>query len=137
MPNLRGIPVSQDVADLNPEVQDIVSQALDKPSKYHNVKAAFQNMSFQSGHERDVVAMYIALAERGQGVFGLQLQTRFLLPGGIDYYADLTYLDDQLFGHVIDAKAWDARKQRFIRTPEYRLKRKLFKAKYGREIEEL
>ncbi len=137
MPTVHGIEVSQDVLDRNPELRGADNGAPLNPSKYHNARATYAGMTFQSGHEMDVVSKLVLGEEQKAGVFGLRLQVRFPLPGGVTYVADATYLDDNLQVHVIDAKAWDKKTGKFLRTPEYRLKRKLFKAKYGRDIEEL
>ncbi len=108
-----------------------------KPSKYHNARAEYKGMTFQSGHEMDVVGKLVMAEENHAGVHGLRLQVDFALPGGIIYRADATYGDDDLQFHVVDAKAWDVKTQKFLRTPEFKLKAKLFKATYGQDIEEL
>ncbi len=141
MPSISGMPVSKDVADLyykaHPDEAEIAKVTSQSASKYRNTRETFRGMSFQSGHEMEVCAKFVLLDERHAGVHGLRLQVDFLLPGGIVYRADGTYLDDRLEGRVFDAKAWDVKTQKFLRTAEYRLKRKLFKAVYGKEIEEL
>ncbi len=128
---------SEDVLRMNPELRGVVDVVTKTPSKYHNARAEMMGIRFQSGHEADVIGKLVIADEHHAGVHGLRLQVPFELPGGIIYQADATYIDDQLQGHVIDAKAWDVKTQKYLRTPEYRLKRRLFKGKYGREIEEL
>jgi hypothetical protein len=114
---------SEDVLRLNPELR----QAAIPASKYHNARTEAKGLSFQSGHEASEVSNLILLDERHQ-IFALRLQVRFPL-GNETYVADAVYLDDKLEAHIVDVKGF--------RTRDYLRKRKLFKAKYGREIEEL
>ena len=116
---------SEDVMNLNPELKGKVATV--PASKYHNAKAEAHGMRFQSGHEAAGVAGLILLEEQ-KIIFALRLQVRFPLAGGIIYVADAVYLDENLEAHVIDFKGY--------RTKEYKLKRKLFRERYGKEIEE-
>lgn len=57
------------------------------------------------------------------------LQYPFELPGGIKYVCDFLYLDYQKMEFIIeDSKG--------MRTPEYKLKKKLFEETYGLKITE-
>ncbi len=133
MPKIGELQVSQDVADLyyeaHPDEAETNKVASQPASKYHNVRAEFRGMRFQSGHEVEVVSKLMMLEDRRQGVFGLRLQVRFPLPNDEVYVSDGTYLDEHIQGHVFDAKG--------MRTRDYLRKKKLFKATYGKEIEEL
>jgi len=116
---------SEDVLKLNPELR---GQVVTTPaSKYHNAKAEAHGMSFQSGKEASGVSNLIMLEEQ-KIIFALRLQVRFPIAGNITYIADAVYLDENLQPHVVDYKGFA--------TKEYKLKRKLFREKYGREIEE-
>ena len=117
---------SADVLKLNPQLVGEV-QAV-PASKYRNTRTESNGMKFQSGKEAAGVATLILLEEQKQ-IFALRLQVRFPLAGGIIYTADAVYLDDKLEVHVVDFKGFA--------TKEYRLKKKLFRAKYGKEIEEI
>ena len=117
---------SPDVLALNPQLKNEVATVT--PSKYHNARAESKGMTFQSGHEASVISSLVLLEER-KLIFALRLQVRFPLAGSTVYVADACYLDDKLEPHIIDAKG--------VRTPEYRLKKKLFKEKYHKEIEEV
>ena len=122
---MNDFPFSEDVLKLNPELRDKVSTV--PASKYHNAKAEAHGMRFQSGKEAAGVAGLILLEEQ-KNIFALRLQVRFPLAGGIIYVADAVYLDEKLESHVVDFKGYA--------TEEYKLKRKLFRERYGKEIEE-
>ncbi len=118
---------SEEVKRLNPELAAQLKTAT--PSKYKNARTEAKGMSFQSGHEAAEIGKLILADEHKAGVFGLRLQVNFPLPGGVIYRADATYLDEHLIGHVVDCKG--------VRTKDYLIKKKLFKATYGKDIEEL
>jgi hypothetical protein len=120
--------MSEDVLRLNPGLALAGALVSATPSKYGNAKAEAHGMTFASGHEAAVISGLI-LMEQQHKIFGLRLQVRFPLQGGVVYVCDACYLDEHLVGHVIDAKGF--------RTREYRNKAKQFKAQYGRTIEEL
>ena len=117
---------SDDVIRLNPE---LAKMAESKPaSKYHNARTEVKGLRFDSGKEAAEVSKLIMLEERKQ-IFALRLQVRFPLPGGIVYVADAVYLDEKLEPVILDVKG--------VRTREYKLKRKLFKETYGKDILEI
>jgi len=118
---------SKEILDLNPELKVANIPA----SKYKNVRAEAAGLTFQSGHEATEISKLI-LAEECKAIFGLRLQVRFPLLGGVVYVADATYLelrDGKLVPVVVDAKG--------VKTPAYRNKKKQFKATYGIEITEI
>ena len=122
---------SEDVCRLNPHLAEKVGKA-PSASKYHNAQAEAENLTFQSGREAAGVQILILLEKQHKGVYGLRLQVSFPLPGGISYRADAVYLtvkDGILSPVVVDFKGFA--------TPEYKLKKKLFKATYGLDIEEV
>ena len=118
---------SDEVMKLNPELKaETVT-----PSKYKNVRTESKGMTFASGHEASVVGSLILLEEQKQ-IFALRLQVRFSLAGSTVYVADAVYCqlqDGKLEVVVVDAKGF--------RTKEYKIKKKLFREKYGLEITEL
>ena len=116
---------SEDVKKLNPELGQQVATV--PASKYGNAQTEAHGMSFQSGKEAAGVSQLILL-EKQKMIFALRLQVRFPLAGGIIYVADAVYLDEKLEPHILDFKGYS--------TKEYLLKKKLFKEKYGKEIEE-
>ena len=123
---------SDEVVKLNPELtKELKSQPA---SKYRNVRAEARGMTFASGHEASVIAGLILMEEQKK-IFGLRLQVRFPLQGNVTCVSDAVYLDDKLNIHIIDCKAFDVKTQKFILTKEFKIKAKLFKSKYGREIE--
>ena len=115
---------SDDIIKLNPELAKEVATA--PASKYKNVSGMAKGLRFQSGHEAVEMGKLILLDEKHL-IFGLRLQVKFPLQGSNFYVADAVYLDDNLKVHVIDAKG-------FL-TPVFKIKAKLFKERYGQDIE--
>ena len=104
-----------------------------KPSKYRNIKVECDGLHFDSKAERD---RYLALKllERGGQIHTLILQPRFdLIVNGekIGFYrADFQYIESATGEQIVeDVKG--------VRTPVYRLKRKLMKAIYGIQVREV
>ncbi len=135
MPNIAGIPVSQDVADLyyeaHPDEAEINKVKTLPASKYHNTRQDFAGLRFASGHEV-AVCSGLMLEEKQGVVFGLRFRVRFTLPGGNIYESDATGLE--LVDHLLVPRVWDAKG---MRTKEYLVKKRAFKAEYGLEITEL
>uniref|UniRef100_A0A6M3LAR9 DUF1064 domain-containing protein n=1 Tax=viral metagenome TaxID=1070528 RepID=A0A6M3LAR9_9ZZZZ len=119
------LPYSDVVLKLNPGLAQMKTVPA---SKYHNARTEASGMTFQSGREAVGVSKLILL-EQAKQIFALRLQVRFPLQGNTSYIADAVYLDDKLAVHVVDFKGF--------KTPEYKLKKKLFKEKYGIDIEEV
>ncbi len=128
MLDINGITVSEDCYNLNKDALGVGKVASQPASKYRNVRTEAKGLRFQSGKEAAGVANLILLEEQHE-IFALRLQVPFPLQARINYIADAVYLDRYLKPHVVDFKGF--------RTPEYKLKKKLFKTKYGKEIEEL
>ena len=118
---------SEDVLARNPQLKAELMTT--PPSKYHNARTEARGMTFQSGHEAAIIGALIVAEEHQAGVFALRLQVRFPLSKKIVYVADAVYLDEKLEVHVLDAKG--------VKTREYQLKKKLFRERYGRDIEEV
>jgi len=117
---------SEDVLALNPE---LATTLITQPaSKYKNVRAESKGLRFQSGHEAAEISKLILLDEKHL-IYGLRLQVKFPLQGGNSWTADAVYLDSKLQVHVVDVKPDN------YQTKEFRIKAKLFKEKYNKEIE--
>lgn len=101
------------------------------PSKYHNRKCIFEGEKFDSIRERD---RWIKLRdmEKDGVIHNLQRQVKFdLCVNGkkvCAYIADFVY-HTQKGVEVVDAKG--------MKTPVYRLKKKLMLAVHGIEIKEV
>ncbi len=122
-------PISPDVRALNPGL--VAPENTQPASKYRNVKTEAAGLRFQSGHEAAVISGLI-LAEKQGKVFGLRLQVRFPLPGGVTYVADAVFSEvvgGKLTVIVLDAKG--------VRTEGYKIKRRQFRELYGLEITEV
>ena len=96
--------------------------------KYHAKRTTVDGISFASKSE---AARYIVLKdmERTGEISGLARQPKYVLAGGVNYFADFEY--------------WHVQNRRIVtedvkgfKTPAYRIKAKLFKEKFGREIVE-
>ena len=118
--------ISEDCRALNPELNETLGKA--KRLKYGNKPAFAVDRTFQSGREA-VRAGELSLLQKIYEIFCLCFQVEFPLPGGVKYIADFVYLDKDLMPVVEDAKG--------VRTKDYRIKKKLFKEKYGLEIREI
>jgi len=115
---------SKEFLELNPELAAELKTV--PASKYHNARAESRGMRFQSGHEAVEIGKLIILDEKHM-IFALRLQVKFPLQGGNSWTADAVYLDERLVVHIVDAKGYE--------TKEYKIKAKLFKERYGQEIE--
>jgi len=101
-----------------------------KASKFGNVRTELNGRTYASGREA-ARAAELQLMEKGKEIFGLCYQVRLPLAGGVVYVADFLYSEvvaGKLVTIVEDSKGW--------RTPEYKIKKKLVKERYGIEIKE-
>lgn len=122
-PSGRVVPVAK------PAVKDSLTPA--KPNKYGAEKAVVDGILFDSKHEAHCWHVLRMMEQAGQ-ITGLKRQVPFHLhTNGLQvcsYKADFEWwTGDRL--HVGDAKGF--------RTPLYRLKKKMFEAEYGIEIQEM
>lgn len=104
-------------------------------NKYNAIKTLVDGIRFDSRKE---AARYqeLKLLERGGVIQNLELQPRFLLQ-------DKFKLDGVIYRkieYVADFKYWDKEKEEWIvedvkgvKTPVYKLKKKLFLKQYGKE----
>jgi Protein of unknown function (DUF1064) len=101
-----------------------------QPSKYHNERSK----SYASKYEASVAQNLDVLYRAGK-INNLQEQVPFTLVQGngkirpIRYISDFVWFDLKGVRHVADAKG--------VKTPVYRLKRKMMMLLHGIEIEEL
>ncbi len=121
--------VGEAVRELNPGIfRWEADEKKKKPRKYKNVRTFAVDRTFASGRE-EVRAGELNLLLRAGEIFCLNFQVRFPLPGKTVYIADFVYLDKQLEPVIEDAKG--------IKTPVYKLKKRQFAERYGKEIEEV
>ncbi len=123
--------VSPDLKELNPDIFRWQKDMPKKQSKYHNVRQTLDGMSFDSGKEA-VDAQNFMLAVRAGEYIAYLHHVRFSLAGGIVYEADHVLINNDLTVDVFDSKGSNA-----VITKEYRLKRKLFRDRYKKEIREI
>ena len=109
-----------------------------KQNKYHNKKAEYKGIKFDSMKEMSWYIKYELMEKSGlikdlQRQVKFELQPSFKLNGktirAINYYADIAYKDKDDKLHVIDIKG--------MRTEVYKLKKKMMAYKYNIEIEEI
>lgn len=107
--------------------------------KYGNQKTEFEGLSFDSKHEFERW-VDLRLLEKAGEIQNLRRQVKFeLLPAqrgelrterGVSYIADFVYEQD---GKTVVEDA----KSKATRTPEYIIKRKLMRWRYGIEVKEV
>ena len=106
-------------------------------NKYHARKTTFDGITFDSAAEANRYAELKLLEKHGE-ITDLRRQVPFVLlddyfisgkkKRGIKYIADFVYFEDGI-EHIEDVKG--------ILTPVYKLKKKMFEARYGKTIEEI
>lgn len=104
-----------------------------RPSKYRNTKIVLDNITFDSKAEATRYS-HLKLRERIGEITDLELQVRFpLVVNGTKvttYVADFRYREAATGAVIVeDVKG--------VRTPVYRLKKKLMKAVHGIDVSEI
>ncbi|MDD7612005.1 MAG: DUF1064 domain-containing protein [Spirochaetales bacterium] len=108
-------------------------------NKYHAMKMTIDGIVFDSKKEAQRY-MDLKILERAGRVIKLERQVKFvLIPSdrdkngkvlrAVSYIADFTYLDERNNRHVEDVKG--------VKTPVYKLKKRLMWEKYHIEVEEV
>lgn len=114
------------------DVRDLLKVSSTQANKYKNKKVECDGYSFDSIRERDRYLDLKMLARAGK-IRDLELQPGYPLHVNGElvatYLADFLYVDGAGILHVEDAKG--------VRTAIYRMKKKLVKAIYGIDIEEV
>lgn len=104
-------------------------------AKYRNVKASVDGITFHSKKEANRYVELKLLQKAGE-ISNLELQKKYpMVVNGVkvcEFWADFAYIDQKGNEVTEDVKSPITRKE-----PTYRLKNKLFKACYGREIKEV
>lgn len=112
-----------------------------KPNKYKNQPITIDGHKFPSKREADRYSQ-LSLLEKAGIIHDLKLQEPFILQErfqhpitgetirAIKYIADFTYTDDRGNFHIEDVKGSEA-----TMTKDFKIKRKLFIYKYGKDIE--
>jgi len=120
---------------MSPQQYRALAGAAAKPSKYRakRVTGRDDGLTFDSQAEAAHYDMLRLKLRAGQIIDRITLQPRYdLVVNGVKvatYIADFAYHDGQGRLHVVDVKG--------VRTPLYKLKRKLVEALYGFTIEEI
>ena len=107
-------------------------------NKYHNKKTEYDGILFDSRKECKYY-QYLKDLESAGEISNLQLQKKYVLQDKyringkaireISYICDFYYIDSEGKERVVDVKG--------VKTPEYKIKKKLFMFKYGIEITEI
>jgi hypothetical protein len=125
MLDIESLKANPDIVRLNPELQEAPKE---KRRKFGNMPTLYNGRHYASikeaTHARD-----LDLEKKAGDILAWFAQVPFSLAEGVTYVADF----------VVILKNWqvEVRDTKGFRTKEYKLKRKLFKAKYGREIIEV
>lgn len=116
--------------------------------KYFNKRTMIDNIAFSSKKEASRYLELKILLQKNY-ICDLKLQQKFELQPkfvkngkkyqSINYVADFTYFDVTKHKYIVeDVKAFCKKKQKFLSTPEYKLKKKLFEFLYpDKEIREV
>ena len=132
--------MSPDVKNLNADVLGLVSSgtkpepSTQRPSKYHNTRTVANGRVYDSGKEA-ARGQELELLQKAGEISCLCYQVPFRLPAGIIYIADFAYL--QVINGRLEPIVEDVKSEITRKIPSYRMKRKLFKEKFGIEISEL
>jgi len=125
--------VSKEVLELNPELDELLHSE-EKPRKYRNKPITVDGIRFDSGKEAARANELLMLYRDGE-IIALVFHKRIPIhPEGskpIYIEPDFIYIDKNLNVVVEDTKA------PVTKTRAYRIKKKLFEAKYGVKIEEI
>ena len=107
-------------------------------NKYHNIKTEIDGITFASKAEARRY-QELKLMERAGVIGELELQPSFaLVVNGTKicrYVADFKYLDKEKSTNAEDCRVVEDVKG--VKTPAYRLKKKLMKAIHGIEVQEI
>ena len=102
--------------------------------KYHNKKAEFNGIVFDSKHERDRY-VELVLMEKAKVIQDLKTQVAFPLIAKSKYGREIKYIAD--FTYYEDGKlVVEDTKSPATKTPLYRLKKRLLAERYGYVIKE-
>ena len=99
-----------------------------KPTKYRNIRTEYAGRTFDSKKEA-ARAQELDLLKQAGEVLAWFPQVTFALGAGINYRADFVVIGKDWTVTVEDVKG--------IKTKEYRIKKKLFREKYGKDITEI
>lgn len=125
--------VSEDVKRLNPELgqASMLNGAEQKPRKWHNNPTVYNGREYQSEGEANH-ASELDLRKKAGDIIAWFPQVWIDVGAGIYYVADFVVIEKDWSVTVEDYKSKATRKDK-----TYRLKRKMFKAKFGRDIVEV
>lgn len=118
---------SEDFKRLNPEL----TTTPEKPRKWHNTPTVYNQREYHSAGEANHAAE-LDLRKKAGDIIAWWPQVWIPVGPGINYVADFVVLEMDWTVTVEDYKSEATRKDK-----TYRLKRKLFKERYGRDIVEV
>ena len=130
--DLSSLAANPDLVRLNPELlEEQCAKNARSPSKYGNVRTTYAGREYASKREAQR-AQELDLMEKAGEIAGWIPQWPFRLAGGIRYIADfLVLLPDGTW------RAEDVKSEATRKIGTYRLKRKLYRERYGRDIQEV
>ncbi len=108
--------------------------------KYNNKKTVIDGVSFDSKKEAEHYS-YLKLLQKANKIKELELQPRFLIH---PKFTDFSGEKHRAIYYVADFKYWDIEKKRYIvedvkgmKTEVYKIKKKLFLAKFAYQFFEI
>lgn len=131
--DLSSLRENPDLVRLNPELlsQETPTRKEGRKAKYGNVRTTFQGREYASKREAQR-AQELDLMEKAGEIAGWLPQWPFRLAGGIKYVCDFLVLQNDGTWRAEDVKSAATR-----RIAAYRMKRRLFRERYGMEIQEV
>jgi hypothetical protein len=127
--DLSSLAANPDLVRLNPELLNCPAESdTPKVRKYRNTPTVYAGREYASAREATRARDLDLMRKAGEIVYWWP-QVPFPLSQGVKYVADFVVLLPDLSVRVEDSKG--------VRTKEYRIKAKLFKARYGRTIDEV
>ena len=131
MTDLSTLRANPDLVRLNPCLQQVSPPAETQPRKYRNTPTEYQGRVYQSKREAQR-AEALDFMEKAGDIAAWFPQVPFRLAGGIKYVCDfLVILPDGTW------RAEDVKSPATRRIGTYRLKRKLYRERFGFEIVEV
>lgn len=124
--DIQALKSNPDIMRLNPELRGPPAGPV--RSKYGNVPTLYRGRIYDSKKEAERAA-YLDILVKSGDLAAVIPQVSFTLAGGIVYRCDFVVLHNDGTYRVEDVKGH--------RTKEYRIKKRLFKERYGREIIEV
>lgn len=119
---------------LNPELASMVGNTSINLSKHRNIRVTDPDgEKYDSGQEAADASRFVAGVRSGEFLM-YKHHVPVSLPGGIRMVIDHIVVTKSFQVELYDTKAWDEKTQRYLVTPDWRNKQKLFQDTFGIKI---